>query len=63
MTVLMKVVSRANRTKFREQVLRPLLDQGLLEMTIPDKPQSRLQSYRTTEAGRRVLAVSPEAVG
>ena len=56
MTELMTVVGRTNRTKFRDQVLRPLLDAGWIEMTIPDKPRSRLQRYRTTAAGRDVLA-------
>jgi hypothetical protein len=26
---------------------------GLLEMTIPDKPKSKNQSYRLTEKGKR----------
>jgi ATP-dependent DNA helicase RecG len=49
---LMSKCGRTNRTKFRDGVLRPLLDDGLLEMTIPDKPTSRLQKYRTTAAAR-----------
>lgn len=56
MTELMAVMGRTNRTKFRNQVLRPLLDAGWIEMTIPDKPTSRMQRYRTTAAGREVLA-------
>ena len=55
MTELMEVVGRTNRTKFRNQVLRPLLEAGWIEMTIPDKPTSRKQRYRTTVAGRDVL--------
>ena len=54
-TELMMVAGRKNRTKFRNQVLRPLLDAGWIEMTIPDKPTSRKQRYRTTAAGRDVL--------
>ena len=51
----MVVMGRTNRTKFRNQVLRPLLEAGWIEMTIPDKPTSRKQRYRTTAAGRDVL--------
>jgi ATP-dependent DNA helicase RecG len=52
---LMELCGRTDRTKFRDQILRPLLDAGLLEMTIPDKPRSSKQRYRTTMAGRQVL--------
>ncbi len=37
---LMAIAGRTNRTKFRDQVLKPLLEVGWLEMTIPDKPRS-----------------------
>lgn len=37
------------------QVLNPLIDAGLLEMTIPDKPRSSKQRYRTTAAGLMLL--------
>jgi len=53
---LMAAVERTNRTKFRDQVLKPLLADGMLEMTIPDKPTSSRQGYRTTEKGRNLLA-------
>jgi ATP-dependent DNA helicase RecG len=33
-----------------------LLADGLLEMTIPDKPTSSKQRYRTTDKGRNLLA-------
>ena len=52
---LMAVVGRVNRTKFRDQVLNPLLAKGLIEMTVPEKPKSRLQKYRLTAAGRALL--------
>ncbi|MCC6747123.1 MAG: putative DNA binding domain-containing protein [Deltaproteobacteria bacterium] len=52
---LMAPSGRTNRTKFRDQVLAPLLEAGLVEMTIPDKPRSPKQRYRITEAGRARL--------
>jgi hypothetical protein len=33
------------------------MEQGLLAWTLPDKPNSRLQKYRLTPAGRAVLEV------
>ena len=42
----------------RRCYLRLLLDMGLVEYTIPQKPNSRLQKYRLTDKGRRALAIS-----
>ena len=53
---LMAIAGRADRTKFRNQVLRPLLTDDLLGMTIPDKPTSSKQRYRITDKGRNLLA-------
>jgi predicted transcriptional regulator len=53
---LMLIAGRTSRTKFRDQVLKPLLKAGWLEMTIPDKPCSSRQKYQLTEEGRRFLA-------
>ncbi|MBY0279030.1 putative DNA binding domain-containing protein [Candidatus Binatia bacterium] len=53
---LMGPSGRSDRTKFRDQVVAPLLGAGLLEMTIPHKPRSSKQQYRTTDAGRVALA-------
>jgi predicted HTH transcriptional regulator len=56
LTDLLAIAGRSDRTKFRDQVLKPLLVEGLIEMTIPDKPTSRLQQYRLTPKGRDWLA-------
>ncbi|MBN1127767.1 MAG: DUF4062 domain-containing protein [Chitinispirillaceae bacterium] len=53
---LMRIAGRSDRTKFRHQVLNPLIEAGLVEMTIPDKPTSSNQKYRTTDKGRAWLA-------
>jgi len=52
---LMEIVGRTDRTKFRNQILKPLLDNGLLQMTVPEKPRSSNQRYQITEQGRMVL--------
>jgi len=43
---------------FRKVHLKPLLERGWLEMTIPDKPRSPRQRYRTTSAGLEALKKS-----
>jgi len=53
-TEFMIIAKRRDRTKFRDQVLSPLLAMGLIEMTIPDKPTSPKQRYHLTGKGRRV---------
>lgn len=52
---LLMLLGRKDRTKFRRQVLTPMLDARWLERTIPDKPTSRQQKYRLTEAGKELL--------
>lgn len=52
----MTFVGRSNRSKFREQVLTPLLASGVVEMTVPDKPNSSKQRYRLTAVGRALKA-------
>jgi ATP-dependent DNA helicase RecG len=56
----MAIAGRSDRTKLRDQVLNPLLEKGLVERTIPDKPRSSKQRYRPTDKGRKVLAESKE---
>ncbi|MFH0882489.1 MAG: ATP-binding protein, partial [bacterium] len=56
LVAMMNVVGRQNRTKFRDGLVKPLIEAELLELTIPDKPRSRLQKYRLTENGRQVLS-------
>jgi len=53
---MMNLVARSDRTKFRDGLVKPLIKAGLLVLTIPDKPRSRLQKYRLTPAGEKALA-------
>jgi ATP-dependent DNA helicase RecG len=46
---------------FRTAYLNPALEAGLIEMTIPDKPQSSRQKYRLTDAGHALLATAQGA--
>ncbi len=43
---MMEFLGLANGNHFRKAYLVPLLASGKIEMTIPDKPQSRNQKYR-----------------
>lgn len=57
---LQEALQLHDRKSFRERYLRPALIDGLIEMTLPDKPNSRLQRYRLTEKGRQWLRLSDE---
>jgi len=46
---LRNMLGLKHRQTFRENYLHPALEQGLIELTIPDKPNSRLQKYRMVE--------------
>lgn len=54
-TELQRAANLKNRVHFLHSYLRPLLECGWLERAIPDKPTSRMQRYRTTEAGLAIL--------
>ena len=54
---LMKYVGRHNRTKFRDQVLHPLMEAELVEMTVPEKPRSSKQRYRLAPKGREKVGL------
>jgi ATP-dependent DNA helicase RecG len=44
-----------SKTGALKRSLQELLDNGLVEYTIPDKPSSRLQKYQLTEKGQTLL--------
>ena len=50
-----------DRHRLRETYIYPAIAAGLIEMTIPGKPNSRLQKYRLTEKGVALLKKSAVA--
>ena len=40
---------------FREVEIRKLVDQDIIEMTLPDKPNSHLQKYRISAQGHSLI--------
>lgn len=44
-----------SRVKFMKKHIKPLLDRDFLSLTIPDKPNSPLQKYITTDKGKELL--------
>ena len=52
---LMLELGLKDRMHVGNEYLKPALEAGLIEMTVPNKPNSRLQKYRLTEKGRRFL--------
>ena len=45
---LMKILNRTNKSKFKNTIINPLVENGFLELTNPDKPKSPTQKYRLT---------------
>lgn len=50
----MELVGIKHRPTFLYNYLQPAIELGLIELTIPDKPNSSKQKYRLTEKGRRL---------
>jgi Fic family protein len=53
---LQRSLDLQDRKSFQLRYLRPALADDLIEMTIPGKPHSRLQQYRLTLKGKKLLA-------
>ena len=52
---LLKAAGLSNAYLNYKRHILPMLEAGLIERTIPEKPQSRLQKYRLTQKGRKVI--------
>ena len=54
-TELMDCAGEKNKNRFRQTILKPLVDTGLVELTIKDVPNSPKQKYTLTDGGREKL--------
>ena len=45
---LMKILNRSNKSKFKNVIINPLVENGFFELTNPNKPKSPTQKYRLT---------------
>jgi Fic family protein/predicted transcriptional regulator len=54
-SALLKAANLSSAYLNYKRHIQPLVRDGLLEMTLPDKPNSRLQKYRLTTKGHSVL--------
>jgi hypothetical protein len=52
---IQRALELKSRENFERRYLKPALADGVLEMTLPDKTNSRLQKYRLTQAGKKLL--------
>ena len=52
---LLAAVGYLSRTRNFRRWLNRLLDEGLLEMIVPEKPRSPAQKYRITDKGRAAI--------
>jgi len=59
---LLRLSGLFDRKNFVDKYLRVMLTDGLIEMTIPGKPNSRLQKYRLTGKGRSLFEAGPPPV-
>jgi ATP-dependent DNA helicase RecG len=58
---LLKGIGKSNHTDNSRRYIEPLLEEGLLELTIPDKPQSSKQEIKTTLKGLILLQILKQA--
>jgi len=45
---LMGILNRTNKSKFKNTIINPLVENAFFELTNPDKPKSPTQKYRLT---------------
>ena len=53
-TELMRKLNLKHSFNFRKNYLEPSMKDGYIEMTIPNKPNSKNQKYRLTMKGKKL---------
>ena len=56
---LLEASGLRDRKSFTKRWLAPALEAGFIEMTIPNKPNSRMQRYKLTVSGKRMASAQP----
>jgi predicted HTH transcriptional regulator len=51
---LMQKLNLTHREYFRAEYIQKAVEQGIIELTIPDKPKSSKQKYRLTQKGKSI---------
>ena len=51
---LVEELKLKHKPTFRTNYLKPAIEAGLIELTIPEKPRSRFQKYRLTDKGKAI---------
>jgi len=54
-TDMMAILNLKDKKSFVERYINPAIEQGLIELTIPDKPTSSKQKYRLTKKAKDLL--------
>ena len=53
---IQKALGLKGQANFRDRYLGPSLVLGVVEMTLPEKPNSRFQRYKITDKGRQLIS-------
>ena len=54
-TEIMEVLVLKDRKHLVKKYLKPAIDEGYIELTLPYKPTSRNQKYKRTERGKEII--------
>jgi ATP-dependent DNA helicase RecG len=53
----LSLLGLSNHSKNKKSYLLPLIEIGIIEMTIPEKPNSQNQKYKLTNKGKKLSKI------